>query len=181
MGATRAQRGCQLQQQTWSRHKQGWAHCCQPVLAWAGSEINVIQRTAEGMPGKSELFCTPGQRFYNLFFIKTKTKLFQPLPSVRPQPGTTSPQRCSFLATCILPSPCFITGNVFGLTPAGTSELPGSHSHKQLTSALQPAQLPAAAGGLEHPPSLCIDATTALRNPRKHFIIKMELASTTEI
>lgn len=42
VGAMQAQRGAQLQQQTWRRHKQGWAHRCQPVLAWAGSEINVI-------------------------------------------------------------------------------------------------------------------------------------------
>lgn len=110
-------------------------------------------------------------------------KLFQPVPSVRLQawyhitsevqlPGHMHP---SFPLL-------FPRKRLFGLTPAGTSELPGTHSHKQLlTSALQPAQLPAAAGGLEHPPSLCIDETTSLRNPRKHFIIKMELASTTEI
>lgn len=135
------------------------------------------------MPGKSKLFCTQGQRFLNLFFIKMKMKLFQPLPSVRPQPGTTSPQRCSFLTMCHPSLPLlFHRKHLCGLTPAGTSELPGSHSHKQLlTSAPRPAELPAAAGRLEHPPSLCIDATTSLRNPRKHFIIKTELASTTEI
>lgn len=66
-------------------------------LTWAGSEgkaLTLILYRGQLRGGRANQNCSvhKGKGFKIFFYMKIKMKLFQPLPSVRPKPCTTSPR-----------------------------------------------------------------------------------------